>query len=124
MVTEMRRDLEVQACDERSAITDLRTEARALIRLPPVDLLAERVFQLRALAESQDVQSARTALQGYFQGSTTTTHGDGLVYVAHGDFMPLALLTDKTRTPSELVLGGRCSRLVARVGFEPTTFGL
>ena len=108
----MRRDLEVQAQDERSVIADLSAQAKAPIRLPPVDRLTERVFQLRALAKSQDVQAARTTLQGYFQGGAITmtpeTHGEGQAYTARGDFMPLALLTDKTETPPKLVLGGRC----------------
>ncbi len=58
MVSEMRADLEAQAAQDRAAIADLRTMASAPIRLPPVDLLIERVFALRALAESQNVQSA------------------------------------------------------------------
>jgi site-specific DNA recombinase len=131
MVAQMRHDLEAQAADERSALAELRAQTTAPIRLPPLDLLTERVFALRALAESEDVQSARAALQGYFQGGTITMtpepHGDGQAYVARGNFMPLALLVDqadKAVTPSELVLGGRCPRVVARVGFEPTTFGL
>lgn len=134
MVAQMRHDLEAQAADERSAVAELRTQTSAPIRLPPLDLLTERVFALRALAESDDVQIARAALQRYFQGGTITMtpepHGDGQAYVARGNFMPLALLAaspheaDKARTPSEPEPGGRCSRVVARVGFEPTTFGL
>jgi hypothetical protein len=34
--------------------------------------------------------------------------------VARGEFMPLALLADKAATPSELSLGGRYPRVVAR----------
>ena len=90
MVAEMRHDLEAQAYGERSALADLQAQAAAPIRLPPVDLLTERVFQLHALAESEDVQSARAALQSYFQGGTITMtpepHGDGQAYVARGDF--------------------------------------
>jgi hypothetical protein len=48
----MRGNLEVQAEQERAAIADLRALATSPIRLPPVDLLTERVFQLRALTES------------------------------------------------------------------------
>ena len=65
MVAEMRADLEAQAAQDRAAIADLRAMASAPIRLPPVDLLTDRVFALRALAESRDVQSARTALRSY-----------------------------------------------------------
>jgi hypothetical protein len=119
MVAQMRRDLEAQASDERSAIDDVRSRADAPIRLPPIDLLTERVFQLRALVESEDVQRARTTLQGYFQGGAITMtpepYGDSLAYVARGDFMPLA---DKTGTPSDQVSGGRCPRVVARVGLN------
>lgn len=61
MVAEMRRDLESQAYGERSALADLQAQVAAPIRLPPVDLLTERVFQLRALAESEDVHGARAA---------------------------------------------------------------
>jgi hypothetical protein len=43
-----------------------------VIRLPPVDLITERVLQLRALAESSDVQSARAALRRYFKGGEIT----------------------------------------------------
>ncbi len=102
--------------------------ASAPIRLPPVDLLTERVFALRALSDSPDIQSARTALRSYFKDGTITMtpepHGDGQAYVARGDFMPLALLTADAATPSELEPGGRCPRVVARGGFEPPTFGL
>jgi hypothetical protein len=125
MVAQMRRDLEAQAADERSAIADLRDQASAPIRLPPVDLLTERVFALRALVESEDVQSARAALQRYFKGSiiamTPEPHGDGQAYVARGDFMPLALLADQAETPSELSLGGRCPRVVARGRYSTWT---
>jgi hypothetical protein len=46
--------------------------ASAPIRLPPVDLLTERVLSLRALVDSPDVQSARTAFRGYFKNGTIT----------------------------------------------------
>lgn len=56
-------------------------------------MLTERVFQLRALAESADVQSARAALKGYFKGGTIKMtpepHGEGEKYVALGEFLPL-----------------------------------
>ena len=94
------------------------TVGSAPVRLPPVDLLSERVFALRALAESTDVQGARTALRSYVKDGTITMtpepHGDGLAYVARGEFMPLALLTADAATPSELEPGGRCPRVVAR----------
>jgi site-specific DNA recombinase len=128
MVAQMRADLEVQAEQERAAIADLRALAAAPIRLPPVDLLTERVFELRALAESSDVQSARVALRSYFKGGTITMtpepFGDGQAYVARAEFLPLVLLTQNAATPSELEPGGRCPRWVARGGFEPPTFGL
>jgi DNA invertase Pin-like site-specific DNA recombinase len=125
MVAQMRADLESQAAQERAAIADLRAVTSAPIRLPPVDLLTERVLSLRLLSESMDVQSARKALQSYFRGGTITMtpepHGDGQAYVARGEFMPLALLMDKAATPSEPELGGRCPPWVARGRFEPPT---
>lgn len=84
MVAQMRADLEAQAAQERSAIAGLRTVAAAPIRLPPIDLLTERVLSLRALTESPDLQSARTALRSYFKNGTITMtpepHGDGFAY--------------------------------------------
>jgi site-specific DNA recombinase len=128
MVAQMRADLEAQATHERSAIADFRALASAPIRLPPVDLLTERVLSLRALSESKDVQSARAALRSYFKDGVITMtpepHGDGLAYVARGEFMPFALLAADGGTPSEPLAGGRCPRSVARGGFEPPTFGL
>ena len=94
------------------------------IRLPPVDLITERVLRLRALAESDDVQSARTALRRYLKGGEITLTPDGATYVARAEFMPLALLADDAETPSAGDQGGRCPRVVARGGFEPPTFGL
>lgn len=103
---------------DRAAIAGLRAEAEAPIRLPPVDLLTERVFQLRALAESSDVQSARAALKGYLKGGTITMtpepHGDGQAYVARAEFLPLVFLTENAETPSAGYQGGRCPRSVAR----------
>jgi hypothetical protein len=113
MVAQMRHDLEAQAADERSAVAELRTQTSAPIRLPPLDLLTERVFALRALAETEDVQAARAALQSYFAGSTITMtpepHGEGQAYVARGNFMPLALLVDQNRQ-SQNALRARAGR--------------
>jgi hypothetical protein len=128
MVARMRGDLEVQAEQERAAMADLRALATGPIRLPPVDLLTERVFQLRALTESSDVQGARSALRTYFKGGTITMTpeplGDGQAYVSPAEFLPLVLLNQNAGTPSEPEPGGRCLRWVARGGFEPPTFGL
>jgi hypothetical protein len=103
---------------ERAAMADLRALATSPIRLPPVDLLTERVFHLRALTESPDVQSARTALRTYFKDGTITMtpepFGDGQAYVARAEFLPLVLLNQNAGTPSEPELGGRCLRSVAR----------
>ena len=123
MVAEMRSDLEAQAQQERVAIEDLRAVASAPIRLPPVAVLTERVLQLRTLAESSDIQGAREALRRFFKGGEIALVPDGDTYVARAEFMPLALLADKT-TPSEANQGGRWLSVVARGGFEPPTFGL
>ncbi len=81
-------------------------------------LLTERAFQLRALAESSDVESARAVLRNYFKGGTITMtpepFEDGHAYVARAEFLPPVLLTDKAATPCELEPGGRCPRRVAR----------
>jgi len=46
-----------------------------------------------------------------------------LVYVARCELLPLeAMLGHKPETPAKD--DGRCPRVVARAGFEPTTFGL
>lgn len=45
---------------------------------------------------------------------TPEPYGDGLAYVARGEFMPLAVLTADGGTPSEPAAGGRCPHLVAR----------
>lgn len=76
---EQQRRCPETTCRARSRrIADLRAEAEAPIRLPPPELLAERVFQLRALAESSDVQSARAA---------------------RADFLPLVLRTEMQQCP-------------------------
>ena len=53
MVAQMRHDLEAQAADERSAVAELRTQTTPSIRLPPLDLLTERVFALRGAKVNQ-----------------------------------------------------------------------
>lgn len=118
MVAEMPADFEVQAQAERLAVQDLRSQADAPIDLPPLDLITERVLSLRALSESSDVDGARAALRRYLKdGEITITpepYGDGFAYVARAEFLPLVFLTENAATPSELSLGGRCPRLVAR----------
>jgi hypothetical protein len=58
--------------------------------------LTERVFELRALAESSVAQSARVALRSDFKGGTITMtpepFGDGQAYVARAELLPLFLL--------------------------------
>ena len=128
MVAQMRSDLEAQAQAERSAMEDIRDQADAPIRLPPADLIRERVLALRALTESSDVDGARAALRRYLKGGEITLtpelFGDGQAYTARAEFLPLVLLTENAATPSEGDQGGRCLRVDARGGFEPPTFGL
>ena len=130
MVAQMRSDLEAQVETERGAIEELRAQAEAPIRLPPVELITERVLALRALADSGEVEAARATLKRYLRdGSiilTPETGADGKqAYVARADVMPLVPLTENMATPSEPEPGGRCyPRVVARGGFEPPTFGL
>jgi hypothetical protein len=122
MVAELRADLEAQADQERAAIAELRGLAGAPIRLPPADVVTQRVLELRALADSSNIQGARAALRRYFKDGHITLTPEAGSYVARGEFLPLMLLTDKAATPSDE--GGRCPRWVARGGFEPPTFGL
>jgi hypothetical protein len=99
--------------------------ASAADKLRPVNVITERVLQLRALTESADVQSARAALRRYLRGGEITLMPDGDAYLARAEFVPLALLAhDNKTTPSEANQGGRCQSVVARGGFEPPTFGL
>jgi site-specific DNA recombinase len=129
LVAQMRADLEAQAENERAAIEELRATSDAPIRLPPVELITDRVLAVRSLAESENVERARAQLARYFRdGAITLTPEAGPdgkeTYVARGDLMPLVLLTENAETPSEGYQGGRCPRSVARGGFEPPTFGL
>jgi site-specific DNA recombinase len=128
MVGQMRVDFESQAQAERAAVEELRSQADAPIRLPPVDLITERVLALRALTESPDVDGARATLRRYLKGgeiTLTPEHFEGReTYVARAEFLPLVFLTENAETPSKGYQGGRCPRSVARGGFEPPTFGL
>ena len=65
--------------------------------------------------------SRAAALRRYLKGGEITLTPDGDSYIARAEFLPLVFLMEKRETPSE---GGRCLRVVARAGFEPTTFGL
>jgi site-specific DNA recombinase len=128
MVGQMRADLEAQAQAERAALANLRTQADAPIRLPPVDLITERVLALQALTESPDVDGARAALRRYLKDGEITLTPERFegreTYVTRAEFLPLVFLTENAETPSEGYQGGRCPRWVARGGFEPPTFGL
>jgi len=123
MVAQMRADLEAQAQAERVAVSELQAQADAPIRLPPVELITERVLALKALTESADVDGARATLRRYLKdGQVTLTpepFGDAQAYTARAEFLPLVMLTDKAETPSQIALGGSCPRLVARGRFEP-----
>jgi hypothetical protein len=114
----MRADLEAQAQAERVAVSELQAQADAPIRLPPVELITERVLGLKALTESADVDGARATLRRYLKdGQITLTpepFGDAQAYTTRAEFLPLVMLTDKAETPSQIALGGSCPRLVAR----------
>ena len=122
LVAQMRADFEAQAQTERAAIDELRSQVEGPIRLPPADLITERVLALKALAESPDVDGARAALRRYLKGGTITLtpepFGDAQAYAARAEFMPLVMLSENAATPSEVVLGGRrlpcCPSGVAR----------
>jgi hypothetical protein len=119
LVAQMRSDLEAQAEAERTAVEELRAQATAPIRLPPVELLTDRVLALKALTDSPDVERARAALKRYLRDGTITLSPDvgpdgKPAYVARAQFLPLVLLTENAETPSEGYQGGRCPRWVAR----------
>jgi site-specific DNA recombinase len=113
MVAQMRADFEAQAQTERTAVEELRSQAEAPIRLPPVDLITERVLALRA-----DVEGGRAALRRYLKGGEITLTPESFegreTYVARAEFLPLVFLTENATTPSEGYQGGRCPRRVAR----------
>ncbi len=121
MVAQMRADFESQAQAELAAIDELRSQAYAPIRLPPADLITERVLALRALTESSDVDGARAALRRYLKGGEITLSPRGFRgprnYVARAEFLPLVFLTENAATPSESYQGGRCPRWGARGRF-------
>ena len=90
-----------------------------LVRFPKEDLeWAGKALSLRALTDSSDIEGARAALRRYLKnGESTLTpepYGEGHAYVARAEFLPLVLLAENAATPSELVPGGRCPRVVAR----------
>ncbi|HEY6725108.1 MAG TPA: recombinase family protein [Polyangiaceae bacterium] len=99
MVAEMRADFEAQARAERVAIDDLRAQADEPIRLPPVELITERVLGLKALTESDDVEGARAALRAYLKGGEITLAPEDDVYVARAEFLPLVFLMENVKTP-------------------------
>ena len=125
MVAQMRADFESQAQAERLAVSDLQAQADAPIRLPPIELITERVLSLKALTESLDIDGARSTLRRYLKdGQITLTpepFGDAQAYTARAEFLPLVMLTDKAETPSQIALGGSCPRLVARGRFVRCT---
>jgi len=119
LVAQMRVDLEAQAESERKAIEELRATSEAPIRLPPVDLLTDRVLALKALTDSPDVERARAVLGRYFRDKAITltpeVGPDGCqAYVARAEFLPVVFLTENAETPSKFSPGGSCPRWVAR----------
>jgi len=57
----MRADFQTQAQAERAALADLRAQADAPIRLPPVHLITKRVLARQASVESSAVGFHRDA---------------------------------------------------------------
>jgi hypothetical protein len=68
-VAETSRGARSRSRSSGAALADLRAQADAPIRLPPVDLITERALALRALTESPDVDGARATLRRYLKGS-------------------------------------------------------
>jgi hypothetical protein len=75
-----------------AAIEGLRGQATAPIRLPPIELLTDRVLAVRALTEFPEGKPA---------------------YVARCEFVPLVSLTENAETPSEGYQEGVVPRSVA-----------
>jgi hypothetical protein len=99
----------------------------APIDLPSPEVLLQLVFDLEARLMS-DVTKGRELLRRLLRdGAITLVPKDGF-YVATSEVLPLMLLTmpeqETPPPPRQGQGGGRFHRLVARVGFEPTTFGL
>jgi site-specific DNA recombinase len=125
-VAETRRDFEAQALTERATIAQLEACTSQPLRLPsPQELAEDGILALDALhaAAGDDVPLAREQLRRALKGGTILLTPEDGVYVARAELLPLeVMLGDKTATPAKA--GERCPHLVARDGFEPSTFGL
>jgi hypothetical protein len=119
--TELRRDLEAQASQEKLAIAELQNRAAAPIRLPRPDDVLQRLLDLdRVLTE--DVDAGREALRRLLQnGEIRLAPGADGVYTARGELLPLMIMLGdaepETQTPPELQAHGRrfCPDVVAGV---------
>ncbi len=116
---------EPRGSHRKLTLAELEARARHPLRLPrPQELPEARILMLDAPHEAQgdDILAAREQLRRLVKdGSILLTPEDG-VYVAPADLLLEAVLRDKTETPARG--GGRCPHVVARAGFEHTTFGL
>ncbi|MFO0608955.1 MAG: recombinase family protein [Polyangiales bacterium] len=84
------RDLEAQARDERAMVAVLEKQAREPTRLPSVDHVLARVFDLEARL-AQDPLRGREELRNYFRGGGVRLQPqpDGS-WIARGELLPLA----------------------------------
>jgi site-specific DNA recombinase len=115
-LAEMRRDLEAHAAIDRAAVAELQARASAPVRLPTQSGIELRIMDLDHLREAEGaaVAPAREQLRRYLKGGTIILTPEEGVYVARGELLALELFLPISN----------CLRVVAREGFEPSTFGL
>jgi site-specific DNA recombinase len=117
-------DLEKYVLAEKATVSKLLDEAREPLRLPSVDEVASRAYELDARL-SQDPQGGRARLIRWLRDGklTVETGPDGKPY-ARGALLPLTILAEAENTKPAKDLAGRYTHIVAGAGFEPATFGL
>jgi hypothetical protein len=116
------RDLEVQAKAEQAAIERLHREAQQPLRLPSLDEISGAVFQLDKLMAGDPAQ-ANARLRRWLKDGEIRVAWRGNEIEVKGQIAPLAMTGPEKSNGAE-GFGASRSKIVAGVGFEPTTFGL
>ena len=116
--------LEAQAKEERLAIQELKVRAADPITLPTPEAILRRAQDLDRVY-SADPVTLREKLRRVFVGGRILLHpqADG-TYLAEGTMLPMIVLAETTKSPTENRGFRVVQRSVARGGFEPPTFGL